>query len=101
MALVVLLFQQPRWRRLLQGFAPVGRMALTNYLTHSVLGAGVFHGIGLGLAGRMSIPATYAYATCLFAAQALFSRWWLSRHAQGPMEALWRRWTYGRPSTGG
>jgi hypothetical protein len=47
-----------------------------------------------------AIAATYAYATCLFAAQVLFSRWWLSRHAQGPMEALWRRWTYGRPVNG-
>jgi uncharacterized membrane protein YeiB len=32
----------------------------------------------------------------------MFSRWWLQRHAQGPMEALWRRWTYParRPLTG-
>jgi len=32
----------------------------------------------------------------LFTLQWLFSQWWLARHAQGPMEALWRRWTYGR-----
>jgi uncharacterized protein len=86
-----------RW---LSFFVAPGRMALTNYLTHSVLGLAVFYGIGLGLVGRLSIPATYAYATSLFAAQVLFSRWWLSRHAQGPMEALWRRWTYGRPLAG-
>lgn len=81
-------------------FAAPGRMALTNYLTHSVLGVLLFYGIGFGLAGRLSITATYAYAIGLFAAQVVFSRWWLSRYAQGPMEALWRRMTYGRaPAT--
>ena len=74
-------------------------MALTNYLTHSVLGIVVFYGIGLGFTGRVSFAATYAYATCLFAAQVVFSRWWLARHAQGPMEALWRRLTYGQAAT--
>jgi uncharacterized protein len=90
----------PHAKGWLGAFVAPGRMALTNYLTHSVLGVLVFYGIGFGLTGRLSIAATYAYATCLFAAQVLFSRWWLSRHAQGPMEALWRRWTYGRPVNG-
>lgn len=90
----------PFAKRGLGVFVAPGRMALTNYLTQSVLGVVVFYGIGFGLTGRLSIPATYAYATCLFAAQVLFSRWWLARHAQGPMEALWRRWTYGRPVAG-
>lgn len=80
-------------------FVAPGRMALTNYLTHSVLGVIVFYGIGLGFTGRVSFMATYAYATCLFAAQVAFSRWWLARHAQGPMEALWRRLTYGQAAT--
>lgn len=82
-----------RWLGL---FVAPGRMALTNYLTHSVLGVLLFYGIGLGLVGRLPIWGFYSYAVVLFAAQVFFSRWWLSRHAQGPMEALWRRWTYGR-----
>jgi uncharacterized protein len=88
----------PHAKRWLGVFVAPGRMALTNYLTHSVLGVVLFYGVGFGLAGRLSIPATYAYATCLFAAQVVFSRWWLAHHAQGPMEALWRRLTYGRPA---
>ena len=87
----------PRAQRWLGVFAAPGRMALTNYLAQSVLGLVVFMGIGLGLAGRLPLSAIYAYAIGLYAAQVLFSRWWLARHAQGPMEALWRRWTYGRP----
>jgi uncharacterized protein len=85
----------PHASRWLGVFVAPGRMALTNYLTHSVLGMLVFYGIGLGLVGRLPIWGFYGYAVALFAAQVLFSRWWLARHAQGPMEALWRRWTYG------
>ncbi|MEO5629909.1 MAG: DUF418 domain-containing protein [Thermomonas sp.] len=85
----------PHAQRLLGIFTAPGRMALTNYLTHSLLGIFVFYGVGFGMIGRMPPFAFYAYAVGLFGLQIVFSRWWLSRHAQGPMEALWRRWTYG------
>lgn len=91
----------PHAQRWLGVFAAPGRMALTNYLAQSVLGVAVFMGIGLGLVGRLPIAAIYAYALGLFALQVMASRWWLARHAQGPMEALWRRWTYGSPATAG
>lgn len=82
---------QPR----LGGLVAVGRLALTNYLTHSVVGALVFYGIGLGQVGRWTPPVFVAFALALFAAQMLFSRAWLRHHAQGPMEALWRRAAFG------
>lgn len=86
----------PCGSRVLGVIAPVGRMALTSYLTHSVLGALIFFGIGLGMMGRMAMLDVYALGLAIFAGQIVFSRFWLSRHAQGPMEALWRRLTYGR-----
>lgn len=85
------------WRRarpLLKHFAPVGRMALTSYLTHSLIGLIFFFGIGFGLAGAFGPLAFYAIALLIFGVQVLFSKWWLRRHDQGPMEALWRRATY-------
>jgi uncharacterized protein len=88
----------PQASRWLGVFTAPGRMALTNYLAQSVLGVTLFYGTGLGLVGRLPILGFYAYAVGLFALQAWFSHWWLSRHAQGPMESLWRRWTYGRRS---
>lgn len=33
-------------------------------------------------------------AGALFALQCLCSRWWLARHPQGSVEALWRGLTY-------
>jgi uncharacterized protein len=90
----------PRASRWLGVFAAPGRMALTNYLVQSVVGVVLFYGTGFGLVGRLPILGFYAYAVVLFALQAWFSRWWLARHAQGPMEALWRRWTYGKAAPG-
>lgn len=84
----------PHAMRLLDLFAAPGRMALTNYLSQSVICVLVFYGIGLGQIGLWPPPLFYTFAIGLFTAQLLFSRWWLKRHDQGPMEALWRRWTY-------
>lgn len=84
----------PRASGVLQLFAPAGRMALTNYLAQSVICIFVFYGIGLGQVGYWPPAVFYAFAFALFAAQLAFSHWWLSQHDQGPMEKLWRRWTY-------
>jgi uncharacterized protein len=84
----------PWARPVLRHLVPVGRMALTNYLTHSVIGLIFFYGIGFGLAGTLRPLGFYAVALLVFSAQILFSRWWLSMHEQGPMEAFWRRATY-------
>jgi uncharacterized protein len=85
-----------RARPVLRHLAPVGRMALTNYLTHSILGIVLFYGIGFGLVGRLQPLPFYGIAFLIFAAQCVFSRWWLSTHEQGPAEAFWRRASYGR-----
>jgi uncharacterized protein len=86
----------PRAQCVLRVLAPVGRMALTNYLTHSVVGAVLFYGIGFGLVGRLRPLEIYAFAILIFASQMVFSRWWLEWNEQGPAEAIWRRCTYGR-----
>jgi uncharacterized protein len=84
----------PHAQRVLGVFVAPGRMPLTNYLLQSVVNGLVFFGVGLGWIGQLSMPAFYAYAIALFALQCLGSRWWLARHAQGPVEALWRGLTY-------
>lgn len=86
----------PRAQPLLGLFADAGRMPLTNYLAQSVVNGLVFFGVGLGLIGKLPLPAVYLYALALFALQVLWSRWWLARHAQGPVEAAWRGLTYPR-----
>ena len=72
-----------------------GRMALTNYLAQSVVSIVVFYGVFLGQIGHWPPALFYGYAVAFYSFQVVVSRWWLKRHEQGPMEALWRRWTYG------
>lgn len=84
----------PRAGRWLRVFVAPGRMALTNYLTHSLVGTIVFYGVGFGLVGHLPPLGIHAFAIGLFALQVAVSRAWLARHPQGPVEALWRRWTY-------
>jgi uncharacterized protein len=74
--------------------APVGRMALTNYLVQSITTAFLFHSYGLGLFGKISVWQGMAIVVVIFALQIVFSRWWLSRYQFGPFEWLWRSLTY-------
>jgi len=81
------------WQRL-DFLAPVGRMALTNYLLQSLFWTWVFFGYGLGLWGEVSRAAQLPLALLFFALQVLLSRWWLDRFRFGPAEWLWRSLTY-------
>ncbi len=71
--------------------APVGRMALSNYLTQSLVGVLVLQGAGLGWGARVGGPGLMGFCCLLMVAQVACSRWWLARFAQGPVEAWWRR----------
>ena len=83
-------------RRTLTHFAPVGRMALTNYLTHSIVCVTLSYGFGLGLWGRIGATQAWGIAVLIVLLQIPVSRWWLSSHRYGPMEWVWRRLTYGQ-----
>lgn len=72
-------------------FIPLGRMALTNYLTQSVIAIAVFNGIGIGLAGYYGLSIAWAIGICILLLQWLFSNLWLSKFKQGPIEYLWRK----------
>jgi len=98
---IVVAFHTTLGARLFGVFAPVGRMALTNYLAQGFLYGFVMTeaGPGLGLAGRIGTSAVIAICIGFFALQTAFSHWWLARFRFGPMEWLWRALTYGqRPS---
>ena len=80
----------------LKWFAPVGQMALSNYLFQTLIAISVFHSIGFGLAGKLGFTTLMAFVVSVFAIQNLFSRWWLRRFKYGPMEWIWRQLTYGK-----
>jgi uncharacterized protein len=71
-------------------------MPLTTYLTQSVACSLLFYGYGLGWYGTVSFSGMLMIACTLFAAQVLFSGWWLRRYRFGPAEWLWRSLAYAR-----
>jgi len=93
---IAMLYQDDRWRRHLAVLAPVGRLALSNYLLQSLIGAFLFTGYGLALYGRLDAGLGLALSLTIFAVQVPLSGWWLRHFDLGPAEWLLRSFTYGR-----
>jgi uncharacterized protein len=95
-ALVATLWQKDAWRSSLAFLAPVGRMALTNYLLQTVICVTLFYGYGFGMFGKFGALQATLIALAIFACQIALSSLWLSYFAYGPMEWIWRQLTYRR-----
>lgn len=67
-----------------------GRMAFTNYLATSLICTMIFYGYGLGWYGYVPRATLYLVVIGVWAAILLWSKPWLGRFAQGPLEWLWR-----------
>ena len=76
--------------------AAVGRMALSNYLMHSVIALVLFSGAGFALVGELDRWMLYPIVATIWVIQLVVSPWWLSRFQFGPCEWLWRSLSYGR-----
>jgi uncharacterized protein len=78
-----------------QSMAAVGRMALTNYLTHSLVALIIF--VFLGYWGTLERHQLYFIVFGIWAVQIVVSPIWLRNFHYGPVEWLWRYLTYGKP----
>jgi uncharacterized membrane protein YeiB len=74
--------------------AAVGQMALTNYLTHSIVASILFLGWGVGLAGQFDYARQLLVVLAIWSVQLIVSPIWLARYRFGPAEWLWRSLTY-------
>lgn len=79
------------WQSLL---IPYGRMSLTNYISQSIIGVSIYYGYGLAMYKYAGATGSLLIALAIFTVQLFFSRWWLARHKQGPLEFLWRKGTW-------
>lgn len=89
----LLLCKSPLMGLLKASVGAVGRMALTNYLAHSLIAAIFF--IALGWYGELARHELYLVVAAMWAFNIVFSMAWLSVFAMGPLEWLWRAGTYG------
>jgi len=94
--ILLLIWQRPRGERVLRPLAATGRMALTTYLTQSIVCTLLFYSYGLGWYGTVGFTGMFLIALILFAFQMAASTWWLARFRYGPAEWVWRTLTYGR-----
>jgi uncharacterized protein len=76
--------------------APVGRMALTNYVSQTVLSVLFFYGFGFGYYGDFERYQLIWVFLAVVAFQIVASGIWLSHFRLGPLEWLWRSMIYGR-----
>ncbi|MBQ5966037.1 DUF418 domain-containing protein [Massilia sp. ZL223] len=92
-SLVILMLYSASPLNKVKVLAPFGRMALTNYLTQSLVASTFFFGYGFGNWGISRVDQML-FVVVLAAVQIVFSHLWLSRFRYGPMEWLWRAVTY-------
>ncbi len=93
-AAISLLALRPAWGRRLAVLAPVGQMALTNYLLESILSTTIFYGYGLALFGQVGAAWGIVLTIVIYLLLIPFSHWWMKRFLYGPAEWLWRSMTY-------
>lgn len=96
LGLIALLCGMPRLSKFSRVLAATGQMALTNYLSQSLLCLFIFTGAGLALFGQLSRHELYYIVAAIWALQLLWSPLWLRHYRYGPAEWLWRSLTYGR-----
>jgi uncharacterized protein len=76
--------------------APLGRMALTNYLAQTVICTTLMYGHGFGMFGTLDRARMWLVIVPIWTVQIIVSKWWMDRYAFGPVEWAWRSLTYWR-----
>ncbi|MDY0393955.1 DUF418 domain-containing protein [Virgibacillus halophilus] len=84
-------------RTLLKPVARVGQMALTNYVSQSMIGLFIISLMGMESPPYMISPVHVVVVACLvFIFHLIVSSIWLKFFKRGPLEILWRFMTYGK-----
>ncbi len=92
--LVMLWTQWGGLAKLQIALAAVGRMALSNYLLHTLIATIIFYGHGFGLFGSVERTGQILIVVAIWLSQIIWSPIWLHYFRFGPAEWLWRSLTY-------
>lgn len=77
-----------------RAIAAAGRTALTNYIAQSLVAAAVMMHWGLAMFGEFTQAQMVALVLTVYAVQLAASALWLRACTMGPLEWVWRCWTY-------
>ncbi len=83
--------------KLQAALAAIGRMALSNYLLHTLIATTIFYGHGFGLFGSVERTGQVIIVLAIWVFQLVWSPIWLHYFRFGPAEWLWRSLTYWQP----
>jgi len=70
--------------------AAVGKMALTNYIMHTVITGIIFFGFGFSMFGKLERYQLYYVVIGIWILQLILSPLWLKYFKMGPLEWFWR-----------
>ena len=93
-ALFILLFVNVQDSKLMNSFASVGRLSLSNYLLQSIICTTIFYGYGLGLFGKLGVALGVVLAAVIYAVQIFISSVYHKRFKLGPAEWVLRKFVY-------
>jgi uncharacterized protein len=93
---IMLICQSGVLTGLTRRLAAVGRMALTNYLMHSIVCTTLFYGYGFDKFGQINRTGLALIVLAIWTFQLWLSPVWLKFFRFGPAEWLWRSLTYWR-----
>lgn len=94
LGLLIRLLDSPKGYKILVKLAPMGRMALTNYIMHSLILTSIFYGYAGGWYGEISRAPQMLIVLAIVLLQIPLSSLWLKHYQFGPLEWLWRSLTY-------
>lgn len=92
-ALVIMLLME-KYSASLKLFQAVGKLALSNYLFQSIVATLIFYNYGLGLYSKISVGTGTILAITIFLVQAYISTIWVRNYHYGPVEWIWRAFSY-------
>lgn len=93
--IIALLSLNLKFMKALSPLVKAGRMSMTIYITQSIIATSIFYSFGLGLYGQVDLLTGTLIAVGIFVVQLIFAELWFSKFKRGPIEIVWRRWTYG------
>jgi len=91
---LLFIYHTVKGKKVLQWLAFPGRMAFTNYIGQSIICTFLFGPFAFGVYGKLHLTTAIIIAIVIFVFQVIFSKLWLSKFRFGPLEYVWRSFTY-------
>ena len=92
--LFLLIWRLPFFQKWMSIFRYPGKMALSNYFFQSTVCVLIFYSYGFGYYGQLEPVQLVCIASVIFIVQSLLSKVWLSYYTQGPLEMIWKKYSY-------